>query len=111
MLGNKFRFKDASRESEAHGGNDAPGMEPCSWNAPDATLIEEMLHRFRPRLVHLLSAACPTTAHVVMNNKIPVVAFCAGLGLELLLFFLNPKPLKHFNSNFHSPSLKLNDND
>ena len=53
-------------------------------------LIEEMLHRFRPRLVHLLSAACPTTAHVVMNNKIPVVAFCAGLGLELLLFF--PKP-------------------
>ena len=79
MLGG-FRFADQSRDRNVSS-RDSSGQEPISWASPDPLLVEELLHRFRPRVVYLLTGACPTVASVCLQMKIPVLVFCGGLSL------------------------------
>lgn len=50
--------------------------EVINWSAMDVSLLSELCHRFRPRLVVLLTASCPTYTHFLITKKIPCVALC-----------------------------------
>ena len=48
--------------------------EPINWSAPHKHLVEELAHRFKPRVVYLLTASCPTTILPLLAQGIPVCA-------------------------------------
>ena len=51
--------------------------EPITWNPRHSHMIEELLHRYRPRAVTLMTAAEPATASVILTKRIPVTAICS----------------------------------
>ena len=62
------RSRNASRDS----GHD---VEPMSWSCQGREIMEEFVHRFRPRSVSLLCASDPLEALPMLEMKIPVLAF------------------------------------
>ena len=58
-------------------GLDVPGMEPLDYSVMDQKSFEELIHRFRPKAMVLLTASCPSIMRPLLEAQIPVVAICA----------------------------------
>lgn len=52
-------------------------MEPLDYSVMDLKSFEELVHRFRPKAVVLLTASCPSIMRPLLESQIPVVAICA----------------------------------
>jgi hypothetical protein len=82
-----FRFSDASRDRGAAADAVGDTAEPMDWSAADETLVQELIHRFRPKAVWLLSASCSSTASAIIRCGVPVIAFCPmTTSLNIFLF-------------------------
>ena len=57
-------------------GLDQPGMEPIDWSVWDQRTFEEIIHRFRPRAVVLLTASCPSLVAPLLESQTPCLAVC-----------------------------------
>ena len=62
LLGENARVKDIRSRGRAGDTDARSGPEPINFRAMDQSVIEELLHRFRPRIVINLTASCPTAA-------------------------------------------------
>ena len=60
LLGENARVKDIRSRGRAGDTDARSGPEPINFRAMDQSVIEELLHRFRPRIVINLTASCPT---------------------------------------------------
>ena len=68
-------------------GLDQPGLEPMDWSVWDVKTFEEVVvHRFRPKLVVLATASCPSVLEPLLENQIPCLAVC-HLSQKLCAFF------------------------
>ena len=57
-------------------GQDVPGMEPMDWSILSPKVFEEIIHRFRPKAVLLLTASCPSILAPLLESQIPTLAVC-----------------------------------
>ena len=77
--------------------------EPITWNPRHSHMIEELLHRYRPRAVTLMTAAEPATASVILT-KTPGFSqkhakwFKAQVCAQLLAAMTDPANDKIFNA-------------
>ena len=71
-------------QSSVSQGLDQPGIEPMDWSALDHRLVEELLHRFRPKAVILATAGCPSIMQPILELQIPCLAVCHLVGLTIL---------------------------
>lgn len=60
----------------ADAGDARTGVEPLNFRALDEQLLKELLHRFRPKLVVLMTASDPSYLTPILLAKVPVVAMC-----------------------------------
>lgn len=51
--------------------------EPMNFSMQSFTLLDEIVHRFRPRLYVALTASCPSLMRPLLEGNIPCVAVCA----------------------------------
>ena len=79
MLG-EARVKDSAR-STATGRDDGHETEPMSWDCFSGEFMAELLHRFRPKAVTLYCASDPIEILAMLENKIPVMAYCSVIQL------------------------------
>lgn len=85
MLG-EARVKDSSRSTGSTGRReDGHESEPMSWDCFSSEFMSELLHRFRPKAVTLYCASDPIEVLAMMENKIPVIAYCSMI--QLISFF------------------------
>ena len=77
LLGS-FRVAGAPNNQRRTDGSakDNVAGEPITWNPRHSHMIEELLHRCRPRAVTLMIAE-PATASVIFTKRIPVTAICS----------------------------------
>ena len=73
LLGS-FRVAGAPNNQQRTDGSakDNVAGEPITWNPRHSHMIEELLHRYRPRAVTPMTAAEPATASVILTKRIPV---------------------------------------
>ena len=58
-------------------GLDQPGLEPIDWAIWDPQLFGEVVvHRFKPKLVVLATASCPSMLPPLLEARVPCVAVC-----------------------------------
>lgn len=74
LLGENARVKDIRSRGRAGDTDARSGPEPINFRAMDQSVIEELLHRFRPRIVINLTASCPTAVLPFLLKGLPVVA-------------------------------------
>ena len=74
LLGTNPRVKDPRCRADA--GDARTGVEPLNFRALDEQLLKELLHRFRPKLVVLMTASDPSYLTPILLAKVPVVAMC-----------------------------------
>ena len=67
-------MKDSRCRSES--GEDRTGIEPLNFRMLDEQLVKELVHRFRPKLVILMTASDPSYLTPILLAKVPVVAMC-----------------------------------
>lgn len=48
-----------------------------NWSCHDEKLVKELVHRFRPKLVINLTAACACFQTVLVARKVPCIAVCS----------------------------------
>ena len=70
LLGS-FRVAGAPNNQQRTDGSakDNVAGEPITWNPRHSHMIEELLHRCRPRAVTLMTAAEPATASVISSDS------------------------------------------
>ena len=80
LLGS-FRVAGAPNNQQRTDGSakDNVAGEPITWNPRHSHMIEELLHRYRPRAVTLMTAAEPATASVILTNDSNLLLGCIAV--------------------------------
>lgn len=56
--------------------SEVPGLEPMDFAVWDARMVEEILHRFKPKAFILCTASCPSVMQPLLEAQIPTLAVC-----------------------------------
>ena len=65
-------MKDSRCRSDS--GEDRTGIEPLNFRMLDESLLKELVHRFRPKLVILMTPSDPSYLTPILLAKVPAVA-------------------------------------
>ena len=67
----------SDRRSKAPVGEEDEGEAVMNWSCHDEKLLKEVVHRFRPKLVINLTAACACFQSLLVSRKVPCIALCS----------------------------------
>ena len=68
-------------------GDDRTGGEPLKFRMLDEQLLKELVHRFRPKVVVLMTASDPSCLTPILLAKVRVVAMCDPRVVQSTPFF------------------------